>query len=340
VKILLLQLKRIGDLILTTPAIRCLRDQFPDARLALVADSSCASLLDSIAVDERWTYTKGAGSSGLFGRGPNAWLGQCLLASGADWVLDFTGTDRSAFLATFSFSKRRVTFEKFRRRAFRQYLYTDFVHSSVRERHTADHYTDLLVPLGVHRENVSLDLRLSDQHLAEARALLAKAGAPDAYVVIHAGTARLEKFWLPKRWAEVITFLHTKFGLTTVLTGSRDAKEHEHLSELKSLLRCRYVDLAGKTDLGVLAAIIKGAELLCGVDTAAIHLADAMNTPSLVLFGPTNPYHWRPRHAKSAIVRSRTTPPFTPEQTGGPMEVISVDSVIESLRNLFHEKRQ
>ncbi len=339
-KILLLQLKRIGDLILTTPAVRCLRDQFPDARLALVADSSCASLLGCIAVDERWTYTKGAGSSGLFGRGPNAWLGQGLLASGADWVVDFTGNDRSACLATFSFSKRRVTFERFRRKAFRQYLYTDFVQSSVRERHTADHYTDLLLPLGVRRENVSLDLRLSDQHLAEARELLAKAGVPNPYAVVHAGTARSEKFWLPERWAEVITFLHTEFGLTTVLTGSRDAKEHEHLSELKSLLRCRYADLAGKTDLAVLAAIVQGAQLLCGVDTAAVHLADAMNTPSLVLFGPTNPYHWRPRHARSAILRSRTRPPFTPQQTGGPMEAISVGSVIKSLRDLFHEKRQ
>ena len=337
-RIVLLQLKRIGDLILTTPAVRCLRDQFPHARLALVADSSCASLLDSIAVDECWAYTKGAGLSGLFRRGPNAWLGRRLFASGADWVLDFTGTDRSAFLTTFSFSKRRVTFERFRRKALRQYLYTDFVQSSVRERHTADHYTDLLLPLGVRRENVSLDLRLSDQHLAEARELLGKAGVPDAYVVVHAGTARLEKFWLPQRWADVITFLHTEFGLTTVLTGSRDAKEHEHLSELKSLLRCSFVDLSGKTDLAVLAAIIHGGKLLCGVDTAAVHLADAMNTPSLALFGPTNPYHWRPRHVRSAIVRANTAPPFTPHQGGGPMEAISVQSVIESLKALLPQR--
>ena len=73
-KILLLQLKRIGDLILTTPSIRCLREAFPDAQLALVADSSCASLLDSIAVDERWIYHKGAGLKGMAGWGLNAWL--------------------------------------------------------------------------------------------------------------------------------------------------------------------------------------------------------------------------------------------------------------------------
>jgi ADP-heptose:LPS heptosyltransferase len=93
--------------------------------------------------------------------------------------------------------------------------------------------------------------------------------------------------------------------------------------------------VSGKTDLLGLAAVIRGAKLLCGVDTAAIHLADAMHTPSLVLFGPTNPYHWRPRHAKSVILRSGTRPPFTPQQKGGPMEDISVASVIDSLKELL-----
>ena len=133
-KILLIQLKRIGDLILTTPAVRCLREEFPSARLMLVVDSSCAGLLDSVAVDERWIYRKGGGLRGLVGRGSNAWLGRGLLISGADWSLDFSGTDRSTYLSTLSLAKRRVTFERFRRKPLRKYLYTDFVTSSVSER--------------------------------------------------------------------------------------------------------------------------------------------------------------------------------------------------------------
>ena len=248
-KILLLQLKRIGDLILTTPAIRCLREEFPQARLALIADSSSAGLLDSIAVDEHWVYKKGGGLRGLAGWGPNAWLRQRLFAFGADWALDFTGTDRSAYLSTFSFSKRRVTFQRFRKKPLRKYLYTDFVNSSVSGRHTADHYTDLLEPLGVRRENVSLDLRLRAEDFDRARALLASAGAGDSYVVVHAGAARREKYWLPERWADVIGFLHAEFGLMSILTGSQDPNEREHLSRIKSALRCNYIDVSGKTDL-------------------------------------------------------------------------------------------
>jgi ADP-heptose:LPS heptosyltransferase len=335
VKILLLQLKRIGDLILTTPAIRCLREEFPQARLALIADSSCAGLLDSIAVDERWIYKKGGGLRGLAGWGPNAWLQHSLLAFSADWALDFTGSDRSAYLSTFSFSQRRVTFQRFRKKPLRKYLYTDFVKSSVSERHTADHYTDLLGPLGVQRENVSLDLRLRAEDFDRARALLANSGVADAYVVVHAGAARPEKYWLSERWADVIGFLHAEFGLVSVLTGSQDPNEREHLSRIKSALRCKCIDVSGKTDLLGLAAVIKGAKLLCGVDTAAIHLADAMNTPSLVLFGPTNPYHWRPRHARSVILRAGTRPPFTPQQKGGPVEDILLSSVIEGVKELL-----
>jgi predicted lipopolysaccharide heptosyltransferase III len=335
VKILLLQLKRIGDLILTTPSIRCLRDAFPRAHLALVADASCASLLDSIAVDERWIYHKGSGLKGMVGWGLNAWLKHRLLPFQPDWTLDFTGTDRGAYLSALSRSKRRVTFERFRKRTLRKFIFTDFVKSSVIERHTADHYTDLLNPLGIERENVPLDLHLTEEAFSSGRVLLARAGVASPYAIVHAGTARPEKYWSAKRWAEVIECLHAERGLISVLTGSDDPVEQQHVSEIRSHLQCPCVDISGKTNLASLAAIIKNAALFCGVDTAAMHLADAVNTPLVALFGPTNPYHWRPRHARAVILRSATPPPFTPQQTGGRMDAIPVQAVLENLRELL-----
>ena len=334
-KILLLQLKRIGDLILTTPSIRCLREAFPHAQLALVADASCTSLLDSIAVDERWIYHKGGGLKGMVGWGLNAWLKHRLLPFKPDWTLDFTGTDRSAYLSALAHSGRRVTFERFRKKPARKFIFTDFVSSSVIERHTADHYTDLLRPLGIERDDVPLDVHLTEEACSSARALLASARVRDSYAVIHAGTARPEKYWSTKRWAEVVNFLHAERGLTSILTGSHDPVEQQHLSEIKSHLQCHCVDLSGKTNLSSLAAIIKNAGVFCGVDTAAMHLSDAMRTPCVALFGPTNPYHWLPRHTRSAVLRAGTDPPFGPRQSGGPMLEISVASVINALRKLL-----
>jgi heptosyltransferase III len=335
VRILLLQLKRIGDLILTTPAIRCLREAFPQAQLALVVDSSCATLLDSIAVDERWIYHKGDGLKGLAGIGSNAWLKLQFMPFRPDWALDFTGGDRSAFLSLLSRSKRRATFQRFRKRPLRKLIYSDFVKSSVIERHTADHYTDLLKPLGIERDNVPLEVHLTEEACASARILLASAGIRDSYAVIHAGTARPEKYWSVERWAEVIDFLHAERGLVSVLTGSRDPLEQQHLSQIKSYLHCHAVDLSGKTTLASLGAIIKSARMFCGVDTAAMHLADAMRTPCVALFGPTNPYNWLPRHTRSVILRAGTPLPFGPRQNGGPMLEISAASAINALKEIL-----
>ena len=334
-KILLLQLKRIGDLILTTPSIRCLRDAFPHAQLALVADASCASLLDSMAVDERWIYDKGGGLKGMLGSGSNAWLKHRFLPFRPDWTLDFTGSDRSVCLCALARSARRVTFERFRKKALRRFIFTDFVGSSVIERHTADHYTDLLRPLGIERDNVPLDLPLTQEAFTSAHALLAKAGVNKPYAVIHAGTARLEKYWAAEGWAQVISFLSAESRLLTVLTGSLDAAERRHLSEIKSLLHCNTVDLSGKTNLASLAALIKGAKVFCGVDTAAMHLADAMGTPCVALFGPTNPYQWMPRHTCSVVLRACTLPPYGPRQNGGPMREISAASAINALKEVL-----
>ncbi len=334
-KILVLQLKRIGDLILTTPALRCLREEFPKARITLATDSSCRGLLGAIPVDEHWIYDKSSGWGAFFGRGPNAWVRAGLPAFSGDWCLDFTGTDRSAWLTFSSGCQRKVTFARFQKKFLRKFAYTDFVESSVRMRHTADHCTDLLKPLGITRENVPLDLHLPEAAVAEAAALRANAGVTGPYAVIHAGTARPEKYWLPDRWAEIARFLLAEYGLPSILTGASSPDEKDHLAAIAGAAGNACVDLSGRSDLIGLAAMIQGAKVFCGVDTAAMHLADATGTPCAALFGPTNPFHWRPRHTASVVLRADTAGPFAPGQKGGPMEHLTTSMVIDALRALL-----
>jgi len=333
VKILLLQLKRIGDLILTTPAIHCLREAYPKAHLTLVVDASCRGLVEAVSVDEVWVHDKKAGWGGCLGRGPNAWITWDLPRSRGDACLDFTGTDRSAWLALASRSQKKISFARFQKKVARRFVFTDFVDSSVRERHTADHYTDLLRPLGIVRDGEPLDLRIPDPATQKVRDLLQAGGVQGAFVVVHAGTAREEKYWRPERWASVMTELAAA-GQQIVLTGSRDPEEQAHLQAIKKAFSGPCLDLSGKTNLVELAAVVRGAALFCGVDTAAMHLAEAMGTPIVALFGPTNPFHWRPRNAGAIILRAETKEPFTPGQKGGPMEAISVEAVLEAVRKL------
>jgi len=322
VKILLLQLKRIGDLIQTTPVVRALREAFPSAHLTLAVDDSASGLLEMVDADEKWIYRKGSLKA-------NRWLYEKLPFFRGEACLDFTGTDRSALLAGLSRARRRITYARFRGKFFRRWIYTDFVDSPVRERHTADHHLDLLRPLGIQMENMALDLRLPIGIAERLPAL------PPEFAVIHAGTARPEKYWVAERWAEVARFLQASHGLPTVLTGSTDPAERRHLAAIQAAAGGVCTDLAGQTGLAELAAVISRAQIFCGVDTAAMHLADAMRTPALALFGPTNPYHWRPRHTKSAILRAQTTLPFAPAQKGGPMESISAAAVCASIQALL-----
>lgn len=323
-KILLIQLKRIGDLILTTPAIRCLREAFPQARITLLTDSSCRGLLPAIEVDEIFVHDK---------RGGNAWIHRQLPFLRPDWCLDFSGTDRATFFCALSRAGRRVNFLRFRDKFLRCFLYTDFVDSSVRLRHTADHYTDLLQPLGITRENVPLSLRLPAGE--NTRSLLAARGVTNPYAVIHAGTARAEKYWMPERWAEIADRLHEKHDLLPVFTGATAPDEVAHLAAVRAAMKSTSADLAGATDLAGLAGVISEARIFCGVDTAAMHLADAVRTPSVALFGPTNPYQWRPRHTRSFVIRADTQEPFDVKQKGGPMEHIPVDRVADALDALL-----
>src|SRR5262249_34461789 len=142
VKILLLQLKRIGDLILTTPAVAALRESFPNAQLTIVVSSECADLLPAIpSVDRTLIARRNPRDLALF---------SSVAASRFDCCIDFTRNDRSAFLALLSGARTRVASYRVRQQSkMRARAYTDLVSVRMRDVHTIDYNLALLEPLGV-----------------------------------------------------------------------------------------------------------------------------------------------------------------------------------------------
>lgn len=319
-RVLAIQLKRIGDVIQTVPAVSVLREVRPDAEVTILVECGSAGLIPMIP-----------GVRG-FARGtPGFWE---WLRSSYDVCLDFSGTDRSALYAALSRAGRRITFQRFRKRWAQRLTCNVFVESSVRERHTADHFVDLLSGMGVHGQSSPLRLDVPPLSREIARLL------PEApYAVIHAGAARAEKFWPPERWAAVARTLFERFRLEVVLTGSRSAAEQSHIQEIRrSLSSVPAWDLSGATTLPELAGVIRGAAIFCGVDTAAMHLADAVGTPCVALFGPTNPFHWAPRQSRSVVLRAGVSAPFLPCQKGVPLDALPAEEVIASAASLLTQK--
>ena len=334
-KILALQLKRIGDLVLTVPALTALAEARADARVTLAVHASAAPLLPAIP------HIEGGIVFGP-GRGWTPW--QQVLTGRWDAVLDFTSTDRSALASRLSRAPRRVTFEWVRKRFLRGLAYTEFVDSPVRDFHTADHYTHLLRSLGVERtEACEARLRLPEAARSAAAQRLREAGIGGAFAIVHPGSARPEKYWAAARWAEVIRHLRTS-GLDCILTGGSDPVEAGHLAEIAARSRDpesggKLAVFSGSLDLLELAALVEAARLVLSCDTAIVHFAAALQRPQISLFGPTNPFHWRPRHP-SAIVLSAAQPEapltaFDPRMKGAPMDRLSTEVVIRATDHLL-----
>lgn len=337
-KVLVFQMKRIGDLVLTTPALTALKQL--GARVTLVVDAPCGSLCPAIPnVDEVLVYSK---------KGSNRALWRRLRERDWDVCLDYTASDRSALMAWFSRTPRRITFAWARKRLLRRLAYHEFVESPVRLAHTCDHYLDLLRPLGVERGSATApSLTLPDDTKKKTDDLLAAAGITFGYALIHPGTARVEKYWLTSRWMEVIARLREK-KLAGVITSGPDAFERAHVAEIisefaqPSINQPPVISIA-PPDLLSFAALVERARIVVSCDTAAVHLAAAFQKPQIALFGPTNPFHWRPRHER-AIVISAAQPEsplanFTPKMKGAPMEKIPTATVLKAVESLLAESK-
>lgn len=335
-KILLLQLKRIGDMILTTPVLAALRAHYPEAHITLCVMESCRGLLPALPdVDEAIVLSHKGGNAAIWGK---------IAMSSYDLCLDFTGNDRSAFLTLLSKASRRIAYHWVRKSTFRPLVYSEFVDSSVRENHTVDQQLALLRPLGIpppaSAEAIPLipfGLKIPLAAHEQATQLLAEAEISGPFAVIHPGTARAEKFWLPERWAAVIDHCQSTLGLPCVLTGSPAPFEKAHIASIGECLRTPLHDFSGKMELLTLAALIERAHLLVSMDSAPVHFGAVFRTRQVSLFGQTNPYHWHPRHPRSITLLAGQAAPITRFATHfsrRPLSDLSTESVINAIASL------
>jgi predicted lipopolysaccharide heptosyltransferase III len=329
--ILLIQLKRIGDLILTTPAIAAVREKFPNANLTLVMSAECKALAPAIA---------GVNKILVMPRGIAGFGAAAAIAGGKfDYCVDFTRNDRSALLVFLSRAKKRIVSFRIKQRSkFRTRFYNEFVPHRMRDMHTIDYHLALLAPLGISGGSAAVQLQLPKSAREKAAELLDAQNVQKPFIIFHPGSARAEKFWNAQRWAEVINHAADHHDVDLVLTGGSGSIEQIHIDDVKSKVRHRVIDLSGKTDLLTLAALIAKARLLVTVDSAPMHLASASRTPQVILFGPTNPFHWRPRESPVLILQGESRAPFTefvPKQPRLQMNQISTQAVIDAMETLL-----
>jgi len=330
-KILLIQLRRLGDLILTMPAISALREHLAGAQIALAVSHECEPLLPAIQGLQETFLTK----RGLLDLA--TWMQ--IRRARFDCVIDFTRNDRSTWLTILSAAPRRIVSDRLKIKSkFRARFYNEFVDCAMKQMHTVDYGLALLRPLGISAEANDPVLDLPPGAKERAATIVRDQIRDRPFAIFHPGSARSEKFWEPERWSQIIEFAATELGLFPVLSGGTNNLERAHLAAVREKLHTAVLDLSGRLDLLVLAALLEHARLLVTVDSAPMHLASATGTPQVALFGPTNPFHWHPRKSPASILFGDSPQPlrhFQVPQPERPMNQISTAAVIDAMRSML-----
>ena len=284
-KILIVRYSALGDVVLATSVLDPLLERFPGAHIEWVTDPLYAPLLDGLpqiaAVHE--LDREGAGSVlALRDR----------LKRRFDVAVDLQGKVRSMLVATAA-SSRRVTFR--RRTPARAALALVGADPPLARLHATQLYAEALAPLGVTRAG-PLHVHLSRTALALASDALERARPP--VVAIAPGARWATKRWAPERFAAVADALASD-GASIVLAGGPGDREafaavREHLSAPIA------ADLS-PLPVQALAAALGRVRLLVACDSGPVHLASAVGTPVVALFGPTSVVRWGPPAPGRAI---------------------------------------
>ncbi len=290
--ILLIQLKHLGDILLITPVIRALHTAWPQAKISALIPrgmeamlSSHPLLADIMPLDRRQT--------GLLANGRFAWE---LRRRQYDLVLEHTGGDRGAICAWLTGAGTRVSFDHPKRSWWQRRLaFTLLAPPLPLQAHTLEKNLALVEALGIQAQHRGLEFYWPQETAAAVHDLLERCHLqPRGFVLMHPPARWLFKCWTAAGYAQVIDTLHREYRLPVVLTSAPARQEMDLIAAVLALVQTEPINLAGRLDLKTLGALIAQARLFVGVDSAPMHLAAAVGTPSVVLFGPSGPYNWRP----------------------------------------------
>lgn len=303
-RVLLLRLERIGDLLMVLDAIADARSAFPDAEIDLAVGSwnlDLALLIRGIhhiyVADVPWLARDGSGHSWHVLRGKaRAWR-----TRDYDVVINFEPDIRSNYLAWLAGASRRAGYWTGGGGAF---LTDAFAYEP--SRHVGENARNLVARVSTSSATPDSPVRmgsaLAPPNAAHARAAEVLGSAVPPLVGVHVSGGRESKQWHLDRFAQVARELARERGATIVLTGSSGDRPlvDTVLAQLKDV---PVIDAAGQLSLPELAALLSRLDLLVTGDTGPMHLASAVDTPLVALFGPSDPARYGPSSSRQKVLR-------------------------------------
>jgi heptosyltransferase I len=324
-RFLLLRMSSLGDIIHALPAASALRESFPEAQIDWLVDPRWEPLLaGNPALNQVIAFDRDR-LIGVPGRLRD------LRSAGYTCVLDFQALYRSALIGYASGARQRIGFDRqYAREGLASILYTQEVHPQ--GLHKVDHNLSLVEAAGARRRYVKFPLHVSSDADARIQERLAQAGVTEFYA-LSPGGGWVSKCWPAERYGHLHRELARRHGWRGIVSfgpGERDLAE-------------RVLQAAGEPapillemDLRELMALLRRAKFFVGADTGPLHLASALGTPVVGVYGPTEPARNGPYCKKDVVVRNARPEETTYRRgdTHSPcMLSISVEQVIDAIES-------
>ena len=305
-KILIRATNWVGDAIMALPALRAVRKRFADAEISILALSYVGDIYqDQQICDEIIRYDRGGIHAGIGGRER---LAAELREKDFDVALLLQNAFDAAWVVWRAGIPKRIGYS----RDARGFLLTEAVRVPRADEipaHEKFYYLELLRRIGwvdSLADDAVISLHVPQQNRRRAAEFLLGAGSrPNAlrFAVGAGASYGSAKCWPPDRFAEALNRLQTQSDADVILFGTPpEARVSEAIAEG---LRRAPIDLAGKTAIADLPALLSQCHLFLGNDSGAMHVAAAVGLPVVAIFGPTDPLGTAPVTPRSRIVQEK-----------------------------------
>lgn len=338
-RVLVTKLRHHGDVLLASPVLGTLKRHLPEAEIdALVYRETRDMLAGHPALTQLQLVTK----SGTL---RDEWrLLQSLISRRYDLLIHLTSSTRGAWLARILKPAISVA-PQHPGRLYRNSFTHLYRHANAR--HIVECNLDALRRIGIWPEEADKDLILKPGAEAELsiEAHLSDLGLEAGkFILIHPTSRWLFKCWPEAKVARLVSSL-TERGHRLVFSSGPDAQEIGMIERIQALLPAPAPSLAGRLTLKELAALMARARLFIGMDSAPMHMAAAMGTPVVALFGPSGCNIWGPWRVRARVITSEhSCRPCGLDGCGGSkrsdcLEIIPVEQVLDAALTLLEQPR-
>jgi lipopolysaccharide heptosyltransferase II len=325
-KVLFFKPGAIGDLLHTLPALQAIRNSYPEAHVTVVVSPGLDSLIQGTPIaDGIQVFDKSKLKNSLL-----AFIkfGMQLRDEHYDLFVDMQPSARSYVLRLFSGAAHILVYRKQKN-----------IKRGQQRIHAADNFMDTLKPLGIIVPADSIDLPLQDEARHTIDRLLAHYGIPESTMLValncSVGAARPARNWFPERFAELADRLIEELAADVIFIGG--VEDRELVARVMKRMKGKAFSTAGELSLAESAALLARCRCLVSSDTGPLHLATAVHTPVVGLYGSTDPQRTGPiGSGHQVLMKALPCVPCEKKNcalgTRACMTLISTDDVLAAVR--------